>query len=196
MKRVGVFPVTQTMLFTTKKILCGFICTFFFCVAPFIICSFLHSLYRRASVEARPDLLSHVYTSKLLHAAASKHSGKHSSTPGYALLLWSLFAVCVCDRWRERGLPFWSGSRQTHENGPYSKFRTGITTFFLYTVLDKCETSTFSRLHTCSSNFVMLCPRHGWYYLFSVIRWSVLGQILNALFPLMLPLLCDSVSER
>lgn len=64
---------------------------------------------------------------------------------------------CVCDRWRERGLPFWSGSRQTHENGPYSKFRTGITTFFffscfcglfLYTVLDKCETSTFSRLHT------------------------------------------------
>lgn len=95
MKRVGVFPVTQTMLFTTKKILCGFICTFFFCVAPFIICSFLHSLYRRASVEARPDLLSHVYTSKLLHAAASKHSGKHSSTPGYALLLWSLFAVCV-----------------------------------------------------------------------------------------------------
>lgn len=99
----------------------------------------------------------------MLHAAASKHSGKHSSTPGYALLLWSLFAVCVCDRWRERGLPFWSGSRQTHENGPYSKFRTGITTFFffscfcglfLYTVLDKCETSTFSRLHTCSSNFM------------------------------------------
>ncbi|XP_064157294.1 glycerophosphodiester phosphodiesterase domain-containing protein 5 isoform X2 [Anguilla rostrata] len=26
--------------------------------------------------------------------------------------------------WRERGLPFWSGSRQTHENGTYSKFRT------------------------------------------------------------------------
>lgn len=28
-------------------------------------------------------------------------------------------------RWRERGLPFWSGSRQVNENGPYSKFRTG-----------------------------------------------------------------------
>ncbi|CAB1348883.1 unnamed protein product [Coregonus sp. 'balchen'] len=26
--------------------------------------------------------------------------------------------------WRERGLHFWSGSRQTHETGPYSKFRT------------------------------------------------------------------------
>lgn len=84
---------------------------------------------------------------------------------------------CVCDRWRERGLTFWSGSRQTHENGPYSKFRTGITTFFffscfyglfLYTVLDKFETSTFSRLHMCSSNFVMLCPRHGWYFLWYV----------------------------
>jgi len=35
----------------------------------------------------------------------------------------------ACDvsfsRWRERGLPFWSGSRQVNENGPYSKFRTG-----------------------------------------------------------------------
>ncbi|XP_031429340.1 glycerophosphodiester phosphodiesterase domain-containing protein 5 isoform X2 [Clupea harengus] len=26
--------------------------------------------------------------------------------------------------WRERGLPFWPGSRPVHENGPYSKFRT------------------------------------------------------------------------
>lgn len=40
--------------------------------------------------------------------------------------------VCCCDklsvsssRWRERGLPFWSDSRQVNENGPYSKFRTG-----------------------------------------------------------------------
>uniref|UniRef100_A0A3P9J0B3 Glycerophosphodiester phosphodiesterase domain containing 4a n=1 Tax=Oryzias latipes TaxID=8090 RepID=A0A3P9J0B3_ORYLA len=34
-----------------------------------------------------------------------------------------IFAIFVF-HWRERGLPFWSGSRQTHENGPYSKFRT------------------------------------------------------------------------
>ncbi|CDQ92649.1 unnamed protein product [Oncorhynchus mykiss] len=42
-----------------------------------------------------------------------------------------MFSLCVCVcvpslsyRWRERGLHFWSGSRQTHETGPYSKFRT------------------------------------------------------------------------
>lgn len=28
-------------------------------------------------------------------------------------------------RWRERGLPFWSDSKQVHEKGLYSKFRTG-----------------------------------------------------------------------
>ncbi|XP_061574804.1 glycerophosphodiester phosphodiesterase domain-containing protein 5 isoform X2 [Cololabis saira] len=35
-----------------------------------------------------------------------------------------IFAIFVFHWWRERGLPFWSGSRQTRENGPYSKFRT------------------------------------------------------------------------
>uniref|UniRef100_H2L905 Glycerophosphodiester phosphodiesterase domain containing 4 n=1 Tax=Oryzias latipes TaxID=8090 RepID=H2L905_ORYLA len=38
-----------------------------------------------------------------------------------------IFAIFVFHWWRERGLPFWSGSRQTHENGPYSKFRTEMS---------------------------------------------------------------------
>ncbi|XP_034024523.1 glycerophosphodiester phosphodiesterase domain-containing protein 5-like [Thalassophryne amazonica] len=37
-----------------------------------------------------------------------------------------IIAVFIFHWWRERGLPFWSGSRQTHENGPYSKFRTEL----------------------------------------------------------------------
>ncbi|KAL0973107.1 hypothetical protein UPYG_G00199050 [Umbra pygmaea] len=40
---------------------------------------------------------------------------------GSAVIIVCLF-IFHC--WRERGLHFWSGSRQTHENGPYSKFRT------------------------------------------------------------------------
>ncbi|CAL8362109.1 unnamed protein product [Merluccius merluccius] len=36
-------------------------------------------------------------------------------------------AIFVFHWWRERGLPFWSGLRQTHENGPYSKFRTELS---------------------------------------------------------------------
>ncbi|KAM6946343.1 glycerophosphodiester phosphodiesterase domain-containing protein 5 [Aplochiton taeniatus] len=36
-------------------------------------------------------------------------------------------AVFVFHWWRERGLLFWSGSRQVHENGPYSKFRTELS---------------------------------------------------------------------
>lgn len=35
--------------------------------------------------------------------------------------------VFVFHWWRERGLPCFSGSRQTHENGPYSKFRTELS---------------------------------------------------------------------
>lgn len=38
---------------------------------------------------------------------------------------------CVSHRWREQGLPFWSGSHQAHENGTYSKFRTGVAPFNL-----------------------------------------------------------------
>uniref|UniRef100_A0A671LPW3 Glycerophosphodiester phosphodiesterase domain-containing protein 5-like n=2 Tax=Sinocyclocheilus anshuiensis TaxID=1608454 RepID=A0A671LPW3_9TELE len=36
-------------------------------------------------------------------------------------------AVFIFHWWRERGLPFWSGSRQVNENGPYSKFRTELS---------------------------------------------------------------------
>ncbi|XP_010868282.1 glycerophosphodiester phosphodiesterase domain-containing protein 5 isoform X1 [Esox lucius] len=54
-------------------------------------------------------------------------------SPGQYSLLWVLTdlvsaALIIClfifHWWRERGLHFWSGSRQTHETGPYSKFRT------------------------------------------------------------------------
>ncbi|CAK6979859.1 LOW QUALITY PROTEIN: glycerophosphodiester phosphodiesterase domain-containing protein 5 [Scomber scombrus] len=38
-----------------------------------------------------------------------------------------IIAIFIFHWWRERGLPFWSGSRQTHENGPYSKFRTELS---------------------------------------------------------------------
>ncbi|RXM95638.1 Glycerophosphodiester phosphodiesterase domain-containing protein 5 [Acipenser ruthenus] len=55
-------------------------------------------------------------------------------TPHEYKLMWILsdvvsavliVVVFVFHWWRERGLPCFSGSRQTHENGPYSKFRTG-----------------------------------------------------------------------
>lgn len=38
-----------------------------------------------------------------------------------------IISIFIFHWWRERGLPFWSGSRQTHENGPYSKFRTEMS---------------------------------------------------------------------
>ncbi|XP_034557646.1 glycerophosphodiester phosphodiesterase domain-containing protein 5 isoform X1 [Notolabrus celidotus] len=57
-------------------------------------------------------------------------------TPEEYTLMWILtdavsafliITVFIFHWWRERGLPFWSGSRQTHENGPYSKFRTELS---------------------------------------------------------------------
>ncbi|XP_052324718.1 glycerophosphodiester phosphodiesterase domain-containing protein 5-like [Oncorhynchus keta] len=54
-------------------------------------------------------------------------------TPEQYSVMWVLTdlvsaALIVCififHWWRERGLHFWSGSRQTHKTGPYSKFRT------------------------------------------------------------------------
>ncbi|XP_054884057.1 glycerophosphodiester phosphodiesterase domain-containing protein 5 isoform X2 [Poeciliopsis prolifica] len=54
-------------------------------------------------------------------------------TPEEYTLMWILtdfvsafliFAIFTFHWWRERGLPFVSGSRQTNDNGPYSKFRT------------------------------------------------------------------------
>ncbi len=56
-------------------------------------------------------------------------------------------------RWRERGLPFWSGSRQVNENGPYSKFRTGKFDFWLWI----CHYSCFWRvvLHAASRSLAI-----------------------------------------
>ncbi|XP_062861178.1 glycerophosphodiester phosphodiesterase domain-containing protein 5 isoform X2 [Trichomycterus rosablanca] len=57
-------------------------------------------------------------------------------TPHEYSLMWTLadsvsailiIAVFIFHWWRERGLPFWSGSRQVHENGLYSKFRTEMS---------------------------------------------------------------------
>lgn len=43
--------------------------------------------------------------------------------------VYSGFTCCVSHRWREQGLPFWSGNHQAHENGTYSKFRTGVAVY-------------------------------------------------------------------
>ncbi|XP_062241158.1 glycerophosphodiester phosphodiesterase domain-containing protein 5 isoform X2 [Platichthys flesus] len=57
-------------------------------------------------------------------------------TPEEYSLMWILtdavsafliIAIFIFHWWRERGLTFWSGSRQTQENGPYSKFRTELS---------------------------------------------------------------------
>lgn len=62
-------------------------------------------------------------------ALQEKHQSRYGAQTGAAAIPFDEQCVMlVCLRWRERGLPFWSGSRQTHENGPYSKFRTGNLT--------------------------------------------------------------------
>ncbi|KPP61075.1 hypothetical protein Z043_120869, partial [Scleropages formosus] len=57
-------------------------------------------------------------------------------TPEEYNLMWILtdvvsavlvLAVFLFHWWRESGLTFWSDSRQTQENGPYSKFRTELS---------------------------------------------------------------------
>lgn len=72
-------------------------------------------------------------TTNALHILRHLHRPLFLMSPGEYCLMWILTdmvssvlitAVFVFHWWRERGLPFWSGSRQTHENGPYSKFRT------------------------------------------------------------------------
>ncbi|CAB1419787.1 unnamed protein product [Pleuronectes platessa] len=61
------------------------------------------------------------------------HTPLFLMTPEEYSLMWILtdavsafliIAIFIFHWWRERGLTFWSGSRQTQENGPYSKFRT------------------------------------------------------------------------
>ncbi|KAK2846564.1 hypothetical protein Q5P01_009563 [Channa striata] len=72
-------------------------------------------------------------TTNSIHILSKINEPLFLMTPEEYNLMWILtdavsavliIAVFIFHWWRERGLPFWSGSRQTHENGPYSKFRT------------------------------------------------------------------------
>ncbi|XP_077942686.1 glycerophosphodiester phosphodiesterase domain-containing protein 5 isoform X1 [Gasterosteus aculeatus] len=72
-------------------------------------------------------------TTNSVHILSNVNKPLFLMTPEEYSLMWILtdavsafliIAVFIFHWWRERGLPFWSGSRQTHENGPYSKFRT------------------------------------------------------------------------
>ncbi|XP_055030331.2 glycerophosphodiester phosphodiesterase domain-containing protein 5 isoform X1 [Misgurnus anguillicaudatus] len=75
----------------------------------------------------------HSVTTNALHILKTLRRPLFLMTPEEYSLMWSLTdvisafliaAVFIFHWWRERGLPFWSGSRQVNENGPYSKFRT------------------------------------------------------------------------
>uniref|UniRef100_A0A3Q2DXY2 Glycerophosphodiester phosphodiesterase domain containing 4a n=2 Tax=Cyprinodon variegatus TaxID=28743 RepID=A0A3Q2DXY2_CYPVA len=75
-------------------------------------------------------------TTNSVHILSSINKPLFLMTPEEYTLMWILtdfvsafliFAVFTFHWWRERGLPFVSGSRQTHENGPYSKFRTELS---------------------------------------------------------------------
>ncbi|XP_026865147.2 glycerophosphodiester phosphodiesterase domain-containing protein 5 isoform X2 [Electrophorus electricus] len=72
-------------------------------------------------------------TTNALHLLKSLHKPIFLMTPHEYSVMWILTdivsailiaAVFIFHWWRERGLPFWSGGRQAHENGLYSKFRT------------------------------------------------------------------------
>ncbi|XP_056230724.1 glycerophosphodiester phosphodiesterase domain-containing protein 5 isoform X2 [Seriola aureovittata] len=72
-------------------------------------------------------------TTNSIHVLSNINKPLFLMTPEEYSLMWILtdavsalliIAIFIFHWWRERGLPFWSGSRQTHENGPYSKFRT------------------------------------------------------------------------
>ncbi|XP_071374522.1 glycerophosphodiester phosphodiesterase domain-containing protein 5-like, partial [Centroberyx affinis] len=75
-------------------------------------------------------------TTNSIHVLSNLSRPLFLMTPEEYSLMWILtdavsafliIAVFIFHWWRERGLPFWSGSRQTHENGPYSKFRTELS---------------------------------------------------------------------
>ncbi|XP_026220854.1 glycerophosphodiester phosphodiesterase domain-containing protein 5 isoform X1 [Anabas testudineus] len=75
-------------------------------------------------------------TTNSIHILSNINKPLFLMTPEEYNLMWILtdavsafliIAVFIFHWWRERGLPFWSGSRQTHENGPYSKFRTELS---------------------------------------------------------------------
>ncbi|XP_059931933.1 glycerophosphodiester phosphodiesterase domain-containing protein 5, partial [Gadus macrocephalus] len=75
----------------------------------------------------------HSITTNSIHLLSHLRQPLFLMTPEEYTLMWILTdvsstflitAVFIFHWWRERGLPFWSGSRQAHETGPYSKFRT------------------------------------------------------------------------
>lgn len=75
-------------------------------------------------------------TTNALHLLKNLHKPIFLMSPQEYSMMWILtditsavliVAVFIFHWWRERGLPFWSGSRQVHENGPYSKFRTELS---------------------------------------------------------------------
>ncbi|XP_076591588.1 glycerophosphodiester phosphodiesterase domain-containing protein 5-like isoform X2 [Chaetodon auriga] len=75
-------------------------------------------------------------TTNSIHILSNIKKPLFLMTPEEYSLMWILtdavsafliIAVFIFHWWRERGLPFWSGSRQTQENGPYSKFRTELS---------------------------------------------------------------------
>ncbi|XP_061829242.1 glycerophosphodiester phosphodiesterase domain-containing protein 5 [Nerophis lumbriciformis] len=75
-------------------------------------------------------------TTNSIHILSNIDKPLFLMTPEEYTLMWILtdvvsailiISIFIFHWWRERGLPFLSGSRQTHENGPYSKFRTELS---------------------------------------------------------------------
>ncbi|KAK2848265.1 hypothetical protein Q7C36_009947 [Tachysurus vachellii] len=76
---------------------------------------------------------AHSVTTNAPHLLKILHKPIFLMTPHEYSLMWILTdvvsailitAVFIFHWWRERGLPFWSDSKQVHEKGLYSKFRT------------------------------------------------------------------------
>ncbi|XP_057695675.1 glycerophosphodiester phosphodiesterase domain-containing protein 5-like isoform X1 [Corythoichthys intestinalis] len=74
-------------------------------------------------------------TTNAVHVLAKVRMPLFLMTPEEYNLMWILtdvvsailiISIFIFHWWRERGLPFLSGSRRTHKNGPYSKFRTEL----------------------------------------------------------------------
>ncbi|XP_077468410.1 glycerophosphodiester phosphodiesterase domain-containing protein 5 isoform X2 [Stigmatopora argus] len=76
---------------------------------------------------------AHTVTTNAVHVLANVRKPLFLMTPEEYNLMWILtnavsavLTICIFifHWWRERGLPFLSGGRQTRQNRPYSKFRT------------------------------------------------------------------------
>ncbi|XP_077578547.1 glycerophosphodiester phosphodiesterase domain-containing protein 5-like [Stigmatopora nigra] len=79
---------------------------------------------------------AHSVTTNAVHVLANVREPFFLMTPEEYNLMWILtnvvsavLTVCIFifHWWRERGLPFLSGGRQTRQNRPYSKFRTEMS---------------------------------------------------------------------